>query len=95
MGELQTLAMITLVFGGDATLYCVRERRHLWSSRPGAWVIVASIGDVLIISLLATRGIAMRPLPLALVASVIVAAALFALLLDLIKAPVFRRLHIA
>jgi len=80
---IQTLATITLVFAGEATLYSLRERQHLWSSRPGTWVIVASIGDILIISTLAIRGIAMRPLPVAVVASTLVSAVLFAFLVDL------------
>jgi len=95
MGSLQTLAMITLVFGGEAVLYAVRERRHLWSSRPGRWVVAATIVDVLIIATLALRGIAMEPLPVAVVAGTFLGSVLFAFLLDLVKAPVFRRLEIA
>jgi H+-transporting ATPase len=95
MGSLQTLAMITLVFGGEAVLYAVRERRHLWSSRPGGWVVAATIVDVLIIATLALRGIAMEPLPVAVVAGTFLGSVLFAFLLDLVKAPVFRRLEIA
>ncbi|MGA8298593.1 MAG: HAD-IC family P-type ATPase [Terriglobales bacterium] len=95
IGALQTLAAITLVFGGEATLYTIRERQHLWSSRPGTWLIVSTIGDIVIISALAMRGIAMRPLPIAVVASTLVASLFFAFLLDLIKVPVFRRFQIA
>jgi H+-transporting ATPase len=95
IGALQTLAMIALVFGGEATLYALRERRHLWSSRPGTWVIIATVVDILIISALAIRGIAMHPLPMPVVVSTLSAALLFAFLLDLVKAPVFRRLQIA
>lgn len=95
LGALQTLAMIALVFGGEATLYSIRERRRLWSSRPGTWVMVASIGDVLIISTLAVVGVAMHPLPIAVVAYTLCATVLFAFLLDFIKLPVFRRLQIA
>ncbi len=91
---LQTLAMVALVFGGEATLYAVRERQHLWSSRPGIWVILASIIDVVIISALAVRGIAMHSLPLIVVTSTLAAALVFAFLLDQIKVPVFRRLQI-
>lgn len=94
LGALQTLAMIALVFGGEATLYNVRERHHLWSSRPGKWVIVASVGDVVIISALAIRGVGMQALPIYLVTSMILASVLFALLLDLIKVPTFRRFQI-
>jgi H+-transporting ATPase len=95
IGEIQTLAMIALVFGGEATLYSIRERRRLWSSRPGTWVVIASIGDILIISTVAVLGIAMHPLPIAVVACTLCAALLFAFLLDFVKVPVFRRLHIA
>jgi H+-transporting ATPase len=91
---LQTLAMIALVFGGEATLYNVRERHHLWSSRPGIWVIAASAADVLIISALAIGGIAMQALPVSIVTSMIVASILFAFLLDLVKVPTFRRFQI-
>ena len=94
LGALQTLAMLALVFGGEATLYNVRERQHLWASRPGVWVVVASIGDVLIISALALRGVAMQALPFTVVASMIVASMLFAFILDLIKVPTFRKLRI-
>jgi H+-transporting ATPase len=95
IGALQTLAAIALVFGGEATLYAIRERRHLWNSRPGTWLIVSTIGDILIICTLAMRGIAMRPLPIAVVASTLLVSLFFAFLLDLIKVPVFRRFQIA
>jgi H+-transporting ATPase len=94
IGRLQTLAMIVLVFGGEAALYAIRERSHLWRSRPGKWVIIASIADVIIISTLAIRGIAMEPLPITVVACTLSAAAVFAFLLDLVKVPVLRRLQI-
>ena len=95
IGALQTVAAISLVFGGEATLYAIRERRHLWNSRPGTWLIASTIGDIVIVCTLAMRGIAMRPLPFAVVASTLLAALLFAFLLDLIKVPVFRRFQIA
>ena len=62
LDALRTLALVALVFGGEASLYAIRERRRIWSSRPSLWVIVSSIGDVLIISILATYGIAMSSL---------------------------------
>jgi H+-transporting ATPase len=95
IGGLQTLAMITLVFGGESVLYAVREREHLWMSCPGRWVIIATIADLLIISVLAIRGIAMQALPIPIVACTFAGAILFTFLLDSIKVPVFRRLQIA
>lgn len=37
---LRTLTMSALVFGGEATLYSIRERRRVWSSRPSLWVVL-------------------------------------------------------
>jgi H+-transporting ATPase len=91
---LRTLALVTLVFGSEATIYSVRERRRLWSSRPGFWVIVSSVCDLLIVVALAARGIAMTPLPLSAIACTLAGAAVFAFLLDLVKAQIFSRLGI-
>jgi H+-transporting ATPase len=94
IGALQTLSMLALVFGGEATLYALRARRHLWSSPSGGWIIAATIADITIISTLALQGIAMHPLPLSVVASMLAVAAVFALVLDLVKYPVFLALKI-
>ena len=91
---LQTLAIVTLIFGGQAVLYVVRERRHFWSSRPSTWLMVASATDLLIIATLATRGILMHPLPTSVVAVLLAAAVAFSFLLDLVKVLLFRRLRI-
>jgi H+-transporting ATPase len=92
---LRTLAIVTLIFSGQATLYVVRERRRLWSSRPSIWLMVASALDLLIISTLATCGLLMTPLPIGVVAIILASCAVFAIILDLIKVPVFCRLQIA
>jgi H+-transporting ATPase len=91
---LRTLAFVAIVFGNQATTYTNRERRHLWSSRPGIWVIASSIVDVVIASTLAIGGFAMAPLPAAAVAGTFAAAIAFAFVLDFVKVPVFRRLRI-
>jgi hypothetical protein len=91
---LRTLAFVVLVFGSQATLYAVRQRRHLWGTRPSLWLAVSSVADIGIASTLAIGGIAMRPLPALLVAGTIAAAAVFAFVLDFVKVPVFARLGI-
>jgi H+-transporting ATPase len=94
VGRLQTLAAVTLIFGGEAILYCVRERRHLWRSLPSTWMIVATVADIMIISVLALRGIEMQAISVAVAVTVFAAAVLFGFFLDFIKVPVFRRLGI-
>jgi H+-transporting ATPase len=87
-GELQTLAFVTLIFGAQGLIYVVRERNHMWSSRPSAWVVAASAADVTIVCALALSGTLMEPLPWRVVAAVLVGAAGFALILDQVKLPV-------
>ena len=94
MGALQTLAFVVIVFGNQATTYTNRERRHLWSSRPSIWLLISSAADLLIASTLAVAGIAMTPLPAWVVACTLAAAAVFAILLDFLKVPLFQRLGI-
>jgi H+-transporting ATPase len=94
ISALQTLAFIVIVSGNQATTYTNRERRHLWSSRPSVWLIVSSVADLLIASTLAVGGIAMTRLPVLMVVGTLVAAIIFAVVLDLVKVPAFRRLGI-
>jgi len=94
-GALRTLAFVVLVFGSQATIYAIRDRRHLWGSRPSLLLAVSSVADIAIASTLAVGGIAMTPLPALLVVGTLVAAAIFALVLDLVKIPVFAHLGIA
>jgi H+-transporting ATPase len=95
LDALRTLATILLIFSGEATLYAIRTRRHLWSIKPSRWVVVSTVGDILIISLLAIRGIAMHPVPLALLAGALGASVIFAFVLDAVKIPLFQGLKIA
>jgi len=95
IAALRTLAFVVIVFGNQATTYTNRERRRLWSSRPSIWVMVSSVGDLLLASFFAIAGIAMTPLPAMVVAGVLLAAVVFAVLVDFIKVPLFRRLRIS
>jgi H+-transporting ATPase len=92
---LRTLAAVVLVFSGQAVMYVVRERRRFWCSRPSGWLIASSVADVMIIGTLATQGILMAALPLAIVAGVFAAAVAFAFVLDQVKVAVLTRLRMA
>jgi H+-transporting ATPase len=94
IGALRTLAFIVIVFGNQSTTYINRERRRMWSSRPSVWLFAASAAALLIATGLAVGGIAMTPLPPLVVAATLAAAIAFAVVLDLAKVPVFRRLGI-
>jgi H+-transporting ATPase len=56
---------------------------------------VSSAVDILIASTLASAGIFMTPVPILVVAAMLVATLVFAFLVDAVKGPVFGRLGIA
>ena len=92
--SLRTLAFLALVFGGQATLYALRDRRHFWGSRPSLWLAVSSVADIVIASSLAVEGIAMTALPIAVIVGTLATALLLAFVLALAKVPVLARLGI-
>ena len=93
--QLQTLTVVSIVFGGQATTYVIRGRQHLWGLRPSIWLVLSSVADVLIISTLAAFGIAMAQLPIAIIATEFAAAVVFGAILDIVKVPVLVRLRIS
>lgn len=94
LANLQTLLFAMLVFSGQGTIYLVRERHHFWHSRPGKWMLIGSIADILLVTLLATQGILMAPIPVALLAELLAVVLLYMVLLDFIKVPIFNRLKL-
>jgi H+-transporting ATPase len=92
---LRTLCAVSIVYASQATLYAIRGRHHLWGLRPTILLVLSSVADLLIISTLALRGIAMAPLPFSVVASEFAAAIVFGLILIGVKMPVFARLEIS
>jgi H+-transporting ATPase len=92
---LRTLSVVSIVYGSQATIYAIRGRGDLWGLRPTIWLVSSSAADLLIISVLALRGIAMASLPLTILAAELGAAVVFGFVLDAVKIPIFARLHIA
>ena len=85
---LRTLSVVAIVYGSQVTIYALRARRHMWGLRPTMWLVLSSVADVAIITVLAHRGIAMAPLSFSILGCEFAAAALFGLLLDAIKIPI-------
>jgi H+-transporting ATPase len=92
---LQTLSAVGIVFGSQVTTYVIRGRQHFWGLRPSLMLILTSVADVLIIPMMAIYGIAMAPLPIAIIACEFAAAVAFGMVLDVVKIPVFVRLRIS
>lgn len=64
---LPTLAFLTLVFGGQATIYAIRSPRGVLALAPGGWLVAASIVDLLVGVAVATSGIISASLSFALI----------------------------
>ncbi len=91
---LRTLLVVAIVYGSQATIYALRARRQMWGLRPTMWLVLSSVADVAIITVLANRGIAMAPLSLSILGCEFAAAALFGLILDATKIPILSRFGI-
>jgi H+-transporting ATPase len=91
---LRTLSVVALVYGSQATIYALRARRHMWGLRPTMWLVLSSMADITIITVMAHRGIAMASLSLSILGSEFAAAALFGLILDAIKIPILSKFGI-
>jgi H+-transporting ATPase len=83
----QTLVFVMLVATGQATIYLVRERRHLWASRPSWWMLSATVADLVVVTVLAARGILMAAAPLVDVGVLLGSVLVATVTLDLLKAP--------
>jgi H+-transporting ATPase len=94
LANLQTLLFVMLVYSGQGTIYLVRERKHFWNSKPNKWMLIGTTADILVVGLLATRGILMAPIPVLLVVEVFAVITCYLLLLDLIKVPIISKLKL-
>ena len=88
--RLQTLVFVTMAFTGQATVYLVRDRRHLWDSRPGRWLMLTSIAAIVFVSLMAAFGVLMAPISPILILGLFALVATCTVLLDFPKMQVFR-----
>ena len=91
LAQLQTLIFLLLVFSGQGTVYLVRERHHLWHSRPSRWLLLSSSLDIVVVTFLAARGILMAPLSPKLAAGLLAVVALYLVAIDFLKIRIFRR----
>jgi hypothetical protein len=91
--QLHTAMFVLLVFTGLATVFVVRERRAFWRSLPGRWVLVAIVADVVVVSLMANRGILMAAIPATAIAAILSAVVAFLFVVDAVKLAVLSRWH--
>jgi len=90
--QLQSLVFITLVFTGQGTVYLVRQRQHFWKSRPSKWLVLSSVADIVVVSILASRGILMEAIPLQVLFGVLIPCVCYLVAVDLVKTGLLRKL---
>ena len=87
--QLQTLIFLMLVFTGQGNVYLVRERGHFWRSRPGRWLMIGSVADIVAVCVLAARGILMAAISPALVVGLLMIVPAYLVVVDFLKIRIF------
>lgn len=91
LAQLQTLIFVMLVFTGLGNVFLVRERRHFWKSRPSKWLMIATVLDIVIVSIMASQGILMTAISTLLIGGLMVLVLAYLVVLDFLKIYIFRR----
>ncbi len=92
LAELQTLVFVMLVFTGQGNIYLIRERKHFWHSKPGKWLVIASVSDIIIVSLFAIKGIFMVAISPILIIGLLMLIIIYLFMIDFLKIRVFEAL---
>lgn len=83
--QTRTLVFVWLVFGVQAIIYVNRVRGFFWTIAPGRMVILATLFDLIMVTLLATQGWLMAPIPPSLVGGMLLLAIAFLVVADQFK----------
>jgi len=89
--QLQTLVFLMLVFTGQGNIYLVRERNRFWDSRPSGWLVLSSLTDIIVVSVMALSGILMAAISWTLITAMLAIVVVFLLTIDGLKVRIFRR----
>ncbi|BDC18054.1 plasma-membrane proton-efflux P-type ATPase [Acidianus sp. HS-5] len=85
INEIHTFIFDMLVFTGQFTVYMVRERRSMWSSRPSNFLMISSLVDIIFISAISVLGILVSPIPIQYVLLILGVSFGFTVVFDHIK----------
>lgn len=92
--SMRSLTFLTLVLAGQATSLVLRERDHVWHSRPAPVMIGAMATAAIVATSFAWAGWFMMPLPGWVVLSLYGTSLCFGLVLDAVKVAMLRRMPI-
>ncbi len=89
--QIQALMFAYLMYTAQMTIYLSRTPGRCWSLRPGRFVVLATVGNIIIATVLAAGGFLMTPVSLTLLVIMFALVLLATLLLDQIKIWLFAR----
>jgi len=92
--QMQTLTFVMLFLAGQGIVYVLRERGHLWTSRPAGIMLFATAGAVVIVGSFAAGGVLMAPLPLSVLGLLVGTTLILVGVIDFVKVAVFARFPI-
>lgn len=90
-GALYSLVFLGLVYSGHANIFMVRERSHFWHSMPSLTLLITEAGGLTLATLMVIFGWLVAPVPLILVAYMIVISFISMVILDFIKVPILKK----
>ncbi|ARM75175.1 plasma-membrane proton-efflux P-type ATPase [Acidianus manzaensis] len=94
LNQIQTFIFDMLVFSGQFTVYMVRERKSMWSSKPSKFLLTSSIADIIFISTISALGILVYPIPIQYVIMILAISFAFTVIFDHIKSISFKTVGI-
>ena len=100
MEQIATIVFLIMVFTGQGVLYLVRTADHFYGSMPSRYMLIATIADLIAVSLLAGLGVKFEnhPLiariPFAEIIRLYVFGAIYLFFVDMVKVKIFRKFNV-
>jgi H+-transporting ATPase len=94
LGQIQTIVFLIMVFTGQGVLYLVRTGGHFYSLAPSKYMLLATLGDFVVVSLMASFGILMPKIPYTYVLDLLAISAVYLFFIDYIKIWLFRKFDV-
>ncbi len=91
LGQIQTIVFLIMVFTGQGMLYLVRTGGPFYSVAPSKYMLMATLADFIVVSLMAGFGILMPKIPFEYIGYLLAIGAAYLFVVDLIKIPLFRK----
>jgi len=88
--QIQTLVFFVMVLTGQAVLYLVRTGGHFYKRMPSKYMIIATIGDIVLLSIMASFGILIPKVPFSDIVILIIITIIFMFVVDLAKIKIFK-----